>query len=66
MIRTGLNACFYIWGAFVTVRVYLWHRREIHAGRRVPVFFGKNKHYPRQPGKTYGPFERRPKAERTN
>ncbi len=66
MIRIGLQACLYVWGAYVTVRVYRWHRHEIHAGRRVAVFFGKHKHYPRQPGKAYGPFERRPKEEQTN
>ena len=29
-------------GLILFVRTYLWHRREIRAGRREPVWFGKH------------------------
>jgi len=62
-------------GAFIFARTYRWHRREIRAGRRKPMFFGKGKHYP--PANSYVPFdkaitelgqklERHPGDERTN
>ena len=64
-----------ILSAVLFASIYRWHRREIHAGRREPVFFGKGKHYP--PANNYVPFdkaitelgqklERRPREDRTN
>jgi hypothetical protein len=55
--------------------VYRRRRREIRAGRREPVFFGRGKHYP--PVNRYVPFdeamtelgrklERQPNERRTN
>jgi hypothetical protein len=52
-----LQVLTYVSGVVVTVSVYRWHRREIHAGRRVPVFFGKGKRYP-QPGNGHVPFDK--------
>jgi hypothetical protein len=43
-------------GAFIFARTYRWHWREIRAGRREPVFFGKGKHYP--PANSQVPFGR--------
>jgi hypothetical protein len=65
----------FILSAVLFAGIYRWHRREIHAGRREPVFFGKGKHYP--PANNYVPFdkaitelgpklERHPKDDRTN
>jgi hypothetical protein len=45
------------WMALLTFAlVYRWHRREIRAGRREPVFFGRGKQYPLAKGPV--PFDK--------